>query len=352
MVRAGEEAGTRAPAARVASVPVIDDGAEVLAHVVRGGIVESAHRGHLVALGAGGPAVLRRGAPDGTFLPRSSLKPVQAVAMLRAGLDLDGELLALACSSHSGEPVHVEGVRRILAGAGLAETDLRNVPAAPWGGDAAFDWRAAGRLPAPVAQNCSGKHAAMLATCVVAGWGTAGYLDPTHPLQRAVRATVADLTGDGDPAHVTVDGCGAPLFSCTVTGLARAFARIATAPPGTAEHRVATAVRAHPHRLGGTGRTVTRLVEGVPGLVAKDGAEGVFAAALPDGRALALKIVDGSARPVPVLIAGVLRVLGVEAAVLDEVGRVDVLGHTEPVGSVLPLCPAGRVSGIRTVGER
>jgi L-asparaginase II len=272
--------------------------------------------------------------PATVFFPRSSLKPVQAVAMLRAGLDLDGELLALACASHSGEPFHVDGARRILAAAGLTEADLQNTPALPWDGDAAFAWRVAGNGPASIAQNCSGKHAAMLATCVGAGWDPAGYRDPDHPLQRAVAATVAELTGDGAPGHVTVDGCGAPLFSCTVGGLARAFARIATAGPGTAEHRVATAIRAYPRWLGGTGRDVTRLIEGVPGLVAKDGAEGVFAAALPDGGALALKIVDGAARPLPVLVAQALRALGADAPVLDQVGRVDVLGHGEPVGAV------------------
>lgn len=318
---------------------MIDDGAEVLAQVVRGGTVESAHRGHLVLLDADGSPVVRRGDPSIVFLPRSSLKPVQAVGMLRAGLDLDGELLALACASHSGEPGHLDGVRRILAGAGLTEADLQNTPAVPWGEEDAFAWRASGAGPASIAQNCSGKHAAMLATCVAAGWDPVDHLRPDHPVQRAVRATVADLTGDGDPEHVTVDGCGAPLFSCTLAGLARAFGRLATAAPGTAEHRVATAVRAHPWWLGGTGRDVTELVQGVPGLIAKDGAEGVYAAALPDGVAMAVKVVDGAARPLPVVVAAVLGALGVEAPVLAEVGRVDVLGHGRSVGSVLATGP-------------
>ncbi len=125
------------------------------------------------------------------------------------------------------------------------------------------------------------------------------------------------------------------MFSCTLGGLARAFAGIATADAGTPEGRVAAAIRAHPWWLGGTGRTVTRLIEGVPRLITKDGAEGVFAAALPDGRAVALKVLDGASRPVPVVVAAALRALGVDAPVLDEVGRVDVLGHGEPVGSVV-----------------
>jgi L-asparaginase II len=311
---------------------VIGDRAQVVARVVRGGVVESVHRGHLVVLAPDGSVRVRRGDPDRTFFPRSSLKLVQAVAMLRSGLDLDGELLALACASHSGEPDHVAGVRRILAGAGLDEADLQNTPDLPLDSEAAAAWVAAGNKPARLTQNCSGKHSAMLATCVAAGWDRATYRDPDHPLQRAIRATVAELTGDGDPVHVTVDGCGAPLFSCTPTGLARAFARIATAPAGTPEHRVAAAVRARPWWLGGTGRFPTRLIEAVPGLVAKDGAEGVFAAALPDGGALAVKIADGSPRPLPPVVTALLETLGVSGA--GPVGTVQVLGHGEPVGEV------------------
>lgn len=311
----------------------------MLAEVRRGDLVESAHHGHLVALAADGSPVLRCGGSATIIYPRSSLKPVQATAMLRAGLNLDGELLALACSSHSGEPGHLDGVRRILAGAGLTEVDLRNTPTPPTDEDAAFAWRAAGHKPASIAQNCSGKHAAMLATCLAAGWPTVGYLAPEHPLQQAIRAEVTALTGDGDPAHVGVDGCGAPLFSCSVAGLARAFGRLAVAAPGTPEHRVAGAIRAHPWWLGGTGRAVTRLLEAMPGLIAKDGAEGVFAAALPDGRALAVKIVDGSARPVPVVVVAALRALGAEAPGLFDLGRVEVLGHGEPVGEITAPVP-------------
>jgi L-asparaginase II len=314
---------------------VIDQGADVVACVQRGDVVESAHRGHLVAVDAAGTPLLSRGDPTMTCFARSSLKPVQAVAMLRAGLDLDGELLALAAASHSGEPGHVDGARRILAAAGLPETALRNNPAWPDDADAAFAWRAAGHGPASLTQNCSGKHAAMLATCVTAGWPTAGYLDPRHPLQRAIRADVATLTGEGDPEHVSV----APLFSCSVAGLAQAFRRIATAPAGTPERRVASAIRAHPWWLGGTGRSVTRLIEAVPGLIAKDGAEGMFAAALPDGRALAVKIVDGASRSLPVVVVATLRALGGHAAdlggrALDDIGQVNVLGGGRPVGSV------------------
>ncbi|MDN5931459.1 MAG: asparaginase [Pseudonocardia sp.] len=309
---------------------MIDDRAQALAHVVRGGLVESVHHGHLVALDGSGAPVLHRGDPGVTLFARSTLKPVQAVAMLRAGLDLDGELLALACASHSGEPLHIDGVRRILAAAGRTETDLANTPGYPLGDDVGAAWRADGFGPSPLAQNCSGKHAAMIATCVVAGWPTEGYRDPDHPLQEAIRDVVAELTGD-DAEHVTVDGCGAPLFSCTLTGLAHAFARLTLAAPGTPERRVASAMSAHPEWVGGAGRAVTALA-GVPGRLGKDGAEGVFAAALPDGSAVALKVLDGGMRPIPVIVADALRALG--ADVPEHLGRLAVLGGGERVGVV------------------
>ncbi len=309
---------------------MIDDGAEVLARVDRGGVVEALHAGHAVALGADGAVRVRAGRPDGPFLPRSSLKPLQAVAMLRAGLELDGPGLALACASHEGEPAHVEGVHAILEKAGLTPAHLQTPPTLPNEPDAAFAWRRAGRGPEPIAHMCSGKHAAMLATCVVNGWDPASYRDPAHPLQARVQAMIAELTGD-EPLPVVVDGCGAPAFSATVTGVARAYARIATTPAGTAEHRVATAMREHPWYVGGTGTLVTRLGLAVPGLMAKNGAEGGFAAALPDGRALAVKILDGSPRALPALVAALLRALGVDAPAPDP-----VLGAAEPVGEVRP----------------
>jgi L-asparaginase II len=309
---------------------VIDEGAEVLARVDRGGVVEAVHTGHAVALGADGSALVRVGNPEGPFLPRSSLKPLQAVAMLRAGLDVDGPALALACASHEGEPAHVEGVVQILRSAGLTPADLQTPAVLPNEPDAAHAWRCAGRGPEPIAHMCSGKHAAMLATCVVVGWDPTAYRAPDQPLQERVRATIAELTDD-EPLPVVVDGCGAPAFSATVTGVARAYARIASAPAGTAEHRVATAMREHPWYVGGTGTLVTRLGDAVPGLLAKNGAEGGFAAALPDGRALAVKVLDGSPRALPALVAALLRALGVDAPAPDP-----VLGGGGPVGEVRP----------------
>lgn len=253
--------------------------------------------------------------------------------MLEAGLDLDGELLALACASHSGQPFHIDGARRILAAAGLDESALQTPPDYPVDEATRLAYVAAGGTPAPVAMNCSGKHAAMLATCVRNDWPTATYRDADHPLQVGLRGTVERLAGEKVTA-VGVDGCGAPLFALSLTGLARAFAAVATAAEGTVEHRVAAAIRRHPEWLGGTDRDVTRLVAGVDGLIAKDGAEGVYAAALADGRAVALKIDDGAQRARPPVMVAALRALGVGAPVLDELAETPVLGGGEPVGTV------------------
>ncbi|MCY7373318.1 MAG: asparaginase [Spirochaetaceae bacterium] len=304
-----------------------------MAEVVRSGFVEGRHRGSVVALGADGGVVLSAGTPDVPVVPRSSNKPMQAVGMLEAGLDLDGELLALACASHSGESFHLDGVRRILATAGLTEADLRTPPDYPVDETEKLSYVAAGGTPAPLAMNCSGKHAAMLATCVVKGWPTKSYPEADHPLQVALRATVERLAGE-PVVSIGVDGCGAPVFALTLTGLARSFAAIATAPAATPEHRVAMAIRENPTWLGGTRRDVSRLVAGVEGLIAKDGAEGVYAAALPDGRAVALKIDDGGQRARPPVMVAALRALGVDAPVLDELAEHVLLGGGVPVGTV------------------
>ncbi len=303
----------------------------VLALVVRSGLVESVHHGSAVALAADGSVATAVGAVEAPVFARSTAKILQAVAMLRAGLALQGPLLALAAASHSGERFHLDGARRILHAAGLEESALQNTPGEPLGVPERLAWQTARLAPSRLAQNCSGKHSAMLATCRENGWPTATYLHPDHPLQRLIATTVAELTGE--PVAATgVDGCGAPVHAVTVIGLARAFARVATAAPGTPEHRLAEAVRAHPEWLGGTGRDVTALLRGVPGLIAKDGAEAVYAAALPDGRAAALKIADGGERARPVVMAALLRRLGVSAPVLDEQAWSVVLGAGREVG--------------------
>lgn len=310
----------------------------VVAEVVRNEVVESRHHGRVLAVDANGRRVVAIGAVDDPVFPRSSMKPLQTVALLRAGwAPEDDEQVALACASHSGEPRHIAVVRRILNAAGLDESALDNTPDLPLDVTAARRVVADGGGPDALHQNCSGKHAAMLATAVAAGWPTTGYRAPDHPVQVAVRAGIEDLTGEA-VAAVAVDGCGAPLFAVTLAGLARAFVRIARTPDGS-ERRVAAAMRRHPGLVGGTGRDVTALIEEVDGLIAKDGAEGVYAAALPDGRAVALKIEDGAGRArAPVMVAALHR-LGVVADGLDDAGRVPVLGHGEPVGGVRATLP-------------
>ncbi len=307
-----------------------------VAHLVRGGVTEGVHHGSVVVLGANGDVEFQLGDIEAAFYPRSALKPAQAVAMVRAGLPLDGELLSLAAASHSGEERHLAGTLRILELAGLTEDDLRNVTDMPYDPAVRDTWIREGRRPSRLAQNCSGKHAAMLYTCKLNGWSLDDYLAPEHPLQQAIAEIVEDLTGQRI-ARVTVDGCGAPLFSVSLHGLARAAARITTAAPGTPEARVADAMRDHAEMASGTGRDVAALMRAVPGLLAKDGFEGVEVAALPDGRAVAVKISDGANRArIPVAAAALARA-GVDPALLTEFAGEALLGGGEPVGSVRPV---------------
>ncbi|WP_426570556.1 asparaginase [Streptomyces canus] len=307
-----------------------------VAHLVRGGVTEGVHYGSVVVLGTAGRIDFQLGDVEAAFYPRSALKPLQAVAMVRAGLPLDGELLSLAAASHSGEERHLAGTRRILELAGVTEDDLRNVPDLPYDRVVRDAWVREGRRPSRLAQNCSGKHAAMLYTCRLNGWSLDGYLDPGHPLQQAIAEIVEDLTGQRI-ARVTVDGCGAPLFSVSLHGLARAAARITAAAPGTPEARVADAMRDHAEMASGSGRDVAALMRAVPGLLAKDGFEGVQVAALPDGRAVAVKIADGADRArVPVAAAALARA-GVDPALLAEFAGEPLLGGGAPVGCVRPV---------------
>lgn len=316
-------------------IPAVLTTAAVLAQVVRGGFVESVHHGSVAVTNADGTVLEAIGDARSPIFPRSSNKPIQALAMVRAGLDLPDELLALVCASHSGEPFHLDGVRRILASAGLSEADLQNTPDRPYSEVERERWIREGLAPTSLAQNCSGKHAGMLATCVINGWDRATYLDPAHPLQVAMADTLAELAGE-PIAAIAVDGCGAPVMAVSLAGLATAFARLAAGDPDRPEGRIATAIRRAPAYLGGTGRDVTALIEGPPGLIAKDGAEAVYAVGLADGRGIALKIADGGQRARPVVLGAVLRRLGVESTAYEVLAHAPVLGHGQPVGAVLP----------------
>jgi L-asparaginase II len=275
--------------------------------VYRGWVPESHHRARVAVTDPVGMLRLSIGVPDFPTLPRSALKPFQAIAMVEQGLDTDGAELVLAAASHLGEPIHIEGVERILAGAGLGPADLLNTVDYPIDEASRVAWIASGRGKESLAHNCSGKHASMLRTCRRAGWPTEDYRDPGHPLQRAIREAINDYCGVvGEPV---TDGCTAPAFASTLPGLARGFGRWAAAKEGAAR-KVADAYRAFPEYASGTNDPTVALHRSVPGLVAKVGAEGVIGVGLPDGTGIAVKMSDGMGRGRFYVAAAVLNALG------------------------------------------
>lgn len=310
----------------------------VVAEIVRSGFVEGHHYGSVVALTSDGSLDWSVGDAEGQILPRSCNKPLQALGMVRAGLDLPPELLALACASHSGEDFHVGGVRRILASVRLDEDALQTPVDYPLDDSVRDELLRAGGSRSKIHMNCSGKHAAMLATCVVNSWDTSSYLAADHPLQQRIASTFAEATGE--PVEVTaVDGCGAPLLSTSLVGLARAFRSLAIADEGP-ERRIADAIRSHPAYVSGTRRDERTLLQAIPGAIGKAGAESCYAVALPDGRAFALKTDDGAPRVRPVLMAAALRragvdlAEGVDGAAVRSTGDHPLLGGGIPVGEI------------------
>ena len=280
-------------------------------------MVESQHFGAVVALERDGSVAFSIGDANTIVYPRSSMKPLQATAMVSAGLDLPPQLLALVCASHDGRPEHLAAAREILKRAGLDESALGNTTDYPLDETEHEKAIREGKQRTSLQMNCSGKHSGMLATCVAAGWKhDLSYLSPDHPLQRHITAMIPSLAGE-PAAHIGVDGCGAPAHAMSLVGLARAFRSVAIAEPGTPQHRVAQAMTSHPEMVGGPTRDVTRLMQGVPGLVAKDGAEAVFAVGLPDGRAVALKVSDGANRARPPVMQAALARLGVGLEKVD-----------------------------------
>ncbi|MEV4491482.1 asparaginase [Micromonospora coxensis] len=313
------------------------EGGAPLTEVVRSGFVEGVHRGSVVVLDAAGTPVAGAGDVVSPIFPRSSSKPMQAVGMLRAGLPLTEPAdIALVSASHAGEEFHLARVGSLLAGAGLDAEALHCPPDLPVGEAARAAVLRAGGGPTRIQMNCSGKHTGMLLTCLAAGWPLDGYWRPEHPLQQRLTAAIEEFTGE-TAAAVGVDGCGAPVLAVSLTGLARAYLRLVSAEPGTVERTVADAMRAYPELVGGTEADDTRLMRGVTGALAKVGAEGVIAAAVPGVGAVALKIDDGAGRArMPVLVSA-LRRLGVEAPVLVEYAELPLLGGGLPVGAVRPV---------------
>jgi L-asparaginase II len=301
------------------------DAFEPAAVTSRSGFDESVHFGAAVVIDAAGTVVWSLGDPRVVVYPRSSCKPIQADAMLGCGLTLTPEQLALACASHDGTPRQCDVVRSTLRAAGLDESALGNTPDLPLDAPTAEAYLIAGGRRAPITMNCSGKHAAMVATCATNGWAIDDYLGTEHPLQAAITTRMEQLAGE--VPHIGVDGCGAPAHAVGLDGLARAFAALAVA-----RGAVWTAMTTHPELVGGDRRRVTRLMRAVPGLMAKDGAEGMFAAALPDGRAAAVKISDGASRAACVLLAAALAQAGVDVDPADFGDP--IRGHGRPVGTV------------------
>jgi len=311
----------------------------LVAEVIRNGFVESIHHGRVIAVDGTGAVLVSIGDIAAPILPRSALKPMQALAMLDAGWHpKDDEQVALACASHSGEQEHVAVVRRILAEAGVDVDALDNTPSLPLDEAASLAMIRAGQEPDRLHHNCSGKHAAMLATCAANGWALADYRDPRHPLQQRIRRSIEDVAGES-VAAVAVDGCGAPAFAVTLASVARAFVRLVSAPAGTNHRRVADAMRSHPFLVGGSGRDVTTLMTQVEGLLVKDGAEGVAAAATPTGVGLALKIDDGGGRARTPVLVDVLNAFCPDMANVSSLANAPLFAHGEQVGQIRASIP-------------
>lgn len=325
--KSASAAGSLAGPASASPIPLV--------RLTRNGLTECVHYGSVVVTNPDGSVRYAVGDVSNTIFPRSSNKPFQAAAALAAGAQLVGESLALSAASHSGEPGHVELALRMLAAVGLSEHDLGCPADLPGNAAARRSVIINGGEPAKRYMNCSGKHAGMLTACVAAGWDTASYLDPQHPLQIAIAERVARLAGEPIGA-VGIDGCGAPLLGLSLAGLARAFGAVLSADDGSEERAVADAMRAHPWLIAGTDQDDTILMQAhqSDGLLMKGGAEGVHCAALPDGTAIAIKITDGAARArMPVLTAA-LRALGLDSPALERLSTSDVLGGGSPVGLV------------------
>ncbi len=282
----------------VASRALSTHGVAQLAVIERSGLIESRHLGAAAVVAPDGSLARSIGDVTALIYPRSTLKLVQAIALLDAGTELDGEQLVLAAASHLGTPRHVAIVEALLARAGLDEGALQ-CPA-DWPIDSAA--KASATRPTRLAMTCSGKHAAFLLACVVNGWPVESYLEAGHPLQQLIRSTVETYTGE-PVEHAGIDGCGAPVFAVTLRGLATAVGRIsgATQESDPLAARLASAIRGNGWAIDDA--AIAILIDEL-GLIAKSGVEGVFVASTPDGTAVAVKVLDGSARAtIPVGLA-------------------------------------------------
>ncbi|MGI5502426.1 asparaginase [Lentzea sp. CA-135723] len=292
----------------------------LLAEVTRSGFVESLHHGSVVGLLPSGAVGVSVGSIEDPVLPRSCMKPFQALACLSAGAPLAGPSLAIAAGSHTGEDRHVELVLQMLGE--VPVESLRCPPSWP------EDEETRQRLtePSRVRMNCSGKHAAMLAACVAQQWPAETYLEPSHPLQQQVMRTFEELSGES-VVHTAIDGCGAPVYALSLHGLARAMQGLLRTP-------VADAMRGFPEYVGGTGHVNTVIMQQLPGVVAKGGAEGVLVLATAAGHAVAVKVLDGNPRATTAIGLTALAAMGFDVSPAKESLSAPVSGGGQVVGAV------------------
>jgi L-asparaginase II len=302
------------------------DAGEILVEVVRNEMVESVHDGHLLILDSSGKDLLKIGDIDQLIYPRSAVKSLQASAMLRAGLKVNSAQLALACASHAGSRAHLDVALSTLRSVGLDQSALRNTPDKPLDPVERAAW--GDKAPSSLAANCSGKHSAMLATCAVNGWDLETYKNPEHPLQRAIAAEFEKLSGE-KITKVGVDGCGAALFAISLRALATAVRNL-TLSHEAIHQEVVNACRNNPIMVSGVGRLPTLLMQKVPGLFVKDGAEGVMVMSTPKGEVIVWKMSDGSQRGNAPLSAATLSQLGITV----DLERENVMGDGRVVGEI------------------
>jgi len=330
------------------------DANPVLIEVTRGNSVESVHRGSIVVADASGKIIHAWGNAKGLVFHRSAVKPLQALALVESGaadaFNFSDAELALACSSHIAAREHITLVSDLLARLGLSQSDLGCGPQTPRDKEVAEALILAGEAPTPVHNNCSGKHAGMLATALHLGAPVKGYMEPDHPVQRRVRAVLEEMAGARlDAAPAGIDGCGIPVYAMPLAALAQAMARFSdpeTLGPerGQACRRIAAAMTAHPDLIAGRGRFDSRVVRALErGGVVKCGAEGVYGAALfGPGFGIAIKIDDGTRRAAETAMTAVLARLdaipddGMEE-ITDLLERPVTNAAGDPVGVIRPV---------------
>lgn len=311
-----------------------------LAVIERSGFIESRHIGSAVVLSGDGKVVTSLGDIDAPVMARSTLKPFQALAAMQSGVPLRGAQVALACASHNGSLDHMDVVEGMLKAAGLKEDQLQ-CPAAWPQDETARNWLVrTERGQSKLAFNCSGKHAAFLWACVENGWDLRSYLEPNHPLQQQVRSVIEEYA-DQRIAHLGIDGCGAPVAAISLTGLARAYSRLAQSPGNSSSNAraatIATSMLDYPWAVQGRGEANTTVMEEL-GVLAKIGAEGVLVLATDTGATVAVKVLDGNLRATSLVGLTLLAVSGAVdiPAVSNVLERVvePVLGGGHQVGKI------------------